>query len=659
LIAPSSWLHDGVIKKQKASLMVTKETATMATSEAISIPEPPNVFIYNKDTKDAIPRNVTHVRVDPSVKEIHDTAFQYYPSLVEVEFSEGLEVIGRDAFSDCTELKSINKLPSTLKEVGDGAFNNCESLDFIDFPEGLQVIGEDAFRCCRALKRIKIPSAHLVIRESAFSECYGLVSVELPEGLQVIGKAWFYACMILTTVNVPSSVIEIQDSAFSDCTSLASLALPKGLQYIGKQSFAGCESLSSLHIPFTVYTMGARVFWGCTRLEYIHIPSSDESIGASAFDGCEQHVHLQRNLHTIKEGTFYGCDLLTHVRLPSSVKKVECAAFAHCPRLISLELPEGMEIIDLRVRERVRYDPEDRADEGGPEFRNYGCPSLMNVVIPSEQHFAQLNDDDDEFMKGFKLGTAASNFDDLVGKLQHRFDTLPVHRLCYYQSYYPLTEAMENLQQNMDADPSAGTKVDSFGMTPFHILALSQTPNLSLFQALLAVYQVDIIRTRDKFGSTPIDYLFLNYTHEATTAIQSLFPTILVNHFHWLGLVRWQSEHILTLMNEALAVGGSSRTRAVGLLLFKLATYERLESMSLLELALWKGKVDGCKAAIVNDRGRDKERSPKRPRFDKSRVAHVDRQSCRINSGAEVVISNVLPFLDEFCLHDYYSEDSC
>jgi hypothetical protein len=102
----------------------------------------------------------------------------------------------------------------------------------------------------------------------------------------------------------------------------------------------------------------------------------------------------------------------------------------HCERtrLISLELPERLEIIDLRVR----VDPD---DEDEPELRNYGCPSLMNFVIPSEQHFAQLlDDDDDEFMKAFKLGTAARNFDDLVGKLQHRFDALPVHRLCYYQS---------------------------------------------------------------------------------------------------------------------------------------------------------------------------------------------------------------------------------
>jgi hypothetical protein len=67
------------------------------TSEA-SIAEPPNVFIYNKDTKDDIPDNVTHVKVDPSVKEIHAWAFQDCLSFVEIEFSEGLQVIGHGAF---------------------------------------------------------------------------------------------------------------------------------------------------------------------------------------------------------------------------------------------------------------------------------------------------------------------------------------------------------------------------------------------------------------------------------------------------------------------------------------------------------------------------------------------------------------------------------
>jgi hypothetical protein len=671
------------------------ETATM-TSEA-SIPEPPNVFIYNEDTKDDIPNNVTHVKVDPSVKEIHDYAFEQCFSLVEVEFSEGLEVIGIKAFYNCRNLKHMNRLPSTLKEIHNEAFWECASLDSIKFPEGLQVIGEAAFAECGELKRIKILSAHVEINIYAFASCTCLVSVELPEGLQVIGKYWFFECTSLTTVNVPSSVIEIQDGAFVECTSLASLALPEGLQSIGARSFSKCKSLAILHVPSTVCKMGYSVFWyctglrsitlpdaleiigdemffGCTSLTHIEIPPKVTKIGVKAFQHCEglkhlripsgvveigasafaccrqlMSVHLLGNLRTIEEETFRACDSLTHVRIPSSVTRIERAAFANCTRLMSWELPEGLETIHVDV-EFDPYDPEDI-----PNISD--CLSLVNLVVPSEQRFQQVDVFyDDQFMEGLKLRHVASSFTDLVSKLQHRFDDLPVHRLCYYQSYYPLMEAMENLRQSMDADPAAGNKVDAFGMTPFHILALSQTPNLSLFQALMKVYKVDTIRTKDKFGSNPIDYLCMNHIAASATVIQSLLPTIVAERVRWLGLVRWKSD-MVDAMDEALAVEWASRRSAIRLLYFKLATYERLESVSLLELALWQVKINSCKAAYDTDHERSEDCRSKRPRLDRSHLDGVDRQSCRINSGADVVIYNVLPFLNNVCREDYIAPE--
>jgi hypothetical protein len=315
---------------------------------------------------------------------------------------------------------------------------------------------------------------------------------------------------------------------------------------------------------------------------------------------------------------------------------------------MSLELPEGLETFHVDVE----FDPE-MPDETSSI---YCCKSLVNLAIPSEQDFEQPYDVR-LFMNGLKLRHVASNFTDLVSKLQHRFDDLPVHRLCYYQSYHLLTETMDNLRQSMDADPAAGNKVDAFWMTPFHILALSQTPNISLFQALMKVYKVDIIRTRDRFGSTPIDYLCMNHGPGSATVIQSLLQTIFAERVRWLGLTRWKSD-MLVAMDEALATEWESRRSAIGMFYFKLASYERLESVSLLELALWKIKIERCKAAYETDHQQDKASSPKSPRLDKSHLDGVDQQSCRINSGADIVISNVLSFLDKVCREDYYAGDS-
>jgi hypothetical protein len=654
-----------------------------------SIPKPHNVFVYSKGTRNAsIPNSVTRVKVDSSAREIQKKAFRVRRLLVAVEFSEGLERIGSSAFRKCKSLKYINKLPSTLKEIDNNAFLSCYSLGSVEFPERLQEIGSCAFLYCQNLKRIKIRSTRIVIKLKAFSCCYGLISVELPEGLRVIRYGCFEECASLTSVNVPSSVVEIEKSAFAKCESLTSLDLPEGLQSIGVSSFRECKSLESLRIPSTVCKIGKcafykceglrsitlperlgiiedHMFYRCTSLSHIEIPptvtkigrntfelcvtlkhllvpSSVVGIGYRAFGSCTQlgSVHLLGNLHTIEPATFHGCSSLTHVRVPTSVARIESDAFVHCTRLISLEFPEGLKTFHLQHSEL-------------PELPNiYGCESLVNLVVPSEQEHTEQILRDAGFMDDLKLRHVASSLADLVRKLQHRFDDLSVHRLCYYQSYYPLTEAMENLQEAMDADPSAGTKVDAFGMTPFHILALSQTPNLHLFQELLKVYKVDIICTKDKFGSNPIDYLCLNHAPEATTVIQSLVQTIFAQRLQWLGLARWKSD-MLAAMDEALAAAWSSRRREIGLLDFKLATYERLESMSSLELALWKVKIDGCKAANDTDHKHGEESILKRPRLDKFNIDGVDRQNSRINSGADVVIPNVLPFLDTVCRENY------
>jgi hypothetical protein len=542
------------------------ETATMTSDESDS-EESDDVFIYNKSTKNEIPVYVTHVKVDPSVKEIHDYAFENCHSLVEVEFSEGLQVIGLMAFYKCQDLKLINKLPSTLKEIGDLAFKGCESLVEVEFSEGLEVIGAEAFSDCQDLKHIKkLPSTLKEIHGYAFAGCESLVEVEFPERLQVIGERALKGCSELKRIKIASAHVVIERAAFSYCISLTSVDLPEGLQAIGEEWFLECFSL-------------------------------------------------------------------THVRIPSSVTRIERGAFAKCIWLVSLELPEGLEMIDL-----------DLVDDYDTCRNISGCQSLVNLVIPSEQHVDQI-EDDAEFMEYLKLGVV-TNFDDLVRKLQHRFDALPVHRLCYYQSYYPLTESLENLRQAMDADPSACTKVDSFGMTPFHILALAQTPILALFQELLKVNKVGIIHIRDKFGSTPLVYLSLNITRDSLRVIESLLQTIFVQRLRWLGLARWKAD-ISTTMDEALVAEDWSREEEIRLLYSKLATYERLESLSLLELALWRVKIDERKPVQNKENQLDEEGSSKRRRLDKSQLDGVDRQCCRINSGADVVISNVLPFLDE------------
>ena len=65
----------------------------------------------------------------------------------EIEFNEGLEEIGDDAFSDCPNLGRYKnmKMPQSLRKIGDRAFANCYNMAPLILNEGLEEIGDFAF----------------------------------------------------------------------------------------------------------------------------------------------------------------------------------------------------------------------------------------------------------------------------------------------------------------------------------------------------------------------------------------------------------------------------------------------------------------------------------------------------------------------------------
>ena len=64
--------------------------------------------------------------------------------VISVRFTEGLQKIGDDAFSECSLLKSIT-IPSSVTEIDADAFSRCSNLREVALNEGLQKIGKWAF----------------------------------------------------------------------------------------------------------------------------------------------------------------------------------------------------------------------------------------------------------------------------------------------------------------------------------------------------------------------------------------------------------------------------------------------------------------------------------------------------------------------------------
>eukprot|EP00980_Cylindrotheca_fusiformis_P003547 scaffold791_cov115-Cylindrotheca_fusiformis.AAC.5 len=588
----------------------------------------PEVFVYTSETKDAdIPKEtLTHLRVDSSVTEIPANAFQGCESLVQVQLPETLTSIGKSTFNCCLSLERVQFISNTNHETS--SVNQSSEDGTIVFPDKatqLQV-DESAFSLCHGLRKIIVCSVSTKLSRSSFSCCEGLISVQLPQGLRILQPRLFQQCHSLVSVQIPSSVIIIDEFCFLGCESLVSFDLPPGLQQIGVAGFYGCHSIETLDIPSTVNIIGKNAFSACISLKYLKLPEALETVEEILFYGCRslEYIEIPTAVKAIGEMAFRFCSSLSHIRIPPSVKFIAQCAFTDCPDLISIELPEA-----------VTFGDDNRTSG----FSIKECSSLVNVALPSltgdllalprmdgNMYFGQAS-----LLRGLKFDSVVDGLEDLDYKLKHRFDNYPLHKLCYYQSYCSTDEAMAKLQSLMDDDPLAATcESDDFGMTPLHILSLSQNPNLKMLIAVINAGHPDhIVRDWDSFGSNPMDYLCLNKMPNSKTMIQSLLQATLVKRLDWLGLERWKSD-LLQAAGDALEVDWSSRRKEIGAVYFKLANYERKEILSLMELFLWKLKIHevGTKES-------------------------ADRLWCRINSGASIVVDNVLPFLDDIDMEDY------
>ena len=107
-----------------------------------------------------------------------------------------------------------------ITAVGDMALMGC-SLQEIELSETIDSIGKQAFENCGDLESVVLPNCITVLPEACFSFCMSLSEVILPQHLKSIGKDAFSGCA-MSTVTIPAEVTSIAKGAF-DCDDLESV----------------------------------------------------------------------------------------------------------------------------------------------------------------------------------------------------------------------------------------------------------------------------------------------------------------------------------------------------------------------------------------------------------------------------------------------------
>lgn len=324
------------------------------------------------------------------LKTIEGNAFQKCVKLENIALPATLETIDREAFCDCSALKTITfetyaetnqeagtvQGKSSLRSIGTQAFENTGLTSFT-FPETIEVLntgalGAELFKGCRKLKTIELSSTVADIFK-VFDLCGSITEVKLPtddsgnqlgyfkadgsviyskdgteityilgdvpetfeikEGVTTLKSGVFAGKATLKKVIIPVSVTVVEEKAFYDCLGLETVQFAENsaLDTIGASAFRNCISLKSISIPSKVTTLNPYTFYNCKSLVKAVLPENLTRIGYYVSGGTEK-------LSSSGGYVFAHCENLAEINIPESVKWIQNYSFLNCKSLRTIDL---------------------------------------------------------------------------------------------------------------------------------------------------------------------------------------------------------------------------------------------------------------------------------------------------------------------------------
>ncbi len=261
-------------------------------------------------------KTLKQIIIPESVEKIDWCVFEK-TGLTQIHISSGVRSIGRDAFSDCVDLKEVT-FSEGIEGLEGTAFGNCTNLTSISFPASLNRIGGNTFLGCVNLEEIsvspqsetyKVDGNCLIRKEDDCLVLCGRKVNAIPDYVKKIGSYVFFGRK-LTKIELPSGLTEIGNYAFYN-NRFTQITLPDGVEKIGSYAFYN-NDFSQITLPENLKEIGSYAFKFCEKLKSIAIPSSVESIGLSAFEECHAlSVILPGTVKTIGANAFDAASIYT------------------------------------------------------------------------------------------------------------------------------------------------------------------------------------------------------------------------------------------------------------------------------------------------------------------------------------------------------------
>lgn len=288
--------------------------------------------LYN-DTK------INSLSLPSSIERVKSGAFWKASNLKNVTFSDKgkrLKTIGMYTFADCSSLESIDLSNSSITEIPKNAFSNCTSLKTVKLPPTVTKIADDAFANCKKLEEIQGLSNCKIseIGKDAFAGCYNLKIFDISSAtITALPDSLCSNMYAVTTVCLPKTLSKVGTSALEGCKKLEEITGLSNcnLTEIGANAFASCSALKGVDLSKSSFTaLPASTFARDTALTSVKLPDSLTEIGEKAFVGCgamEKIDFSNTKLTTIGKNAMAEMNALMYINLPDTVKNVGQSAF--------------------------------------------------------------------------------------------------------------------------------------------------------------------------------------------------------------------------------------------------------------------------------------------------------------------------------------------
>lgn len=357
------------------------------------------------DSAFSLCKNLTEIKLPPSITKIMGRAFENCSELTEIEIPASVTQIAAYAFRKCTNLVSIEFAESSTVDLGAYAFNGCSSLKTIEIP-AITELRNELLYSCSSVTSVTVPASVTTIGTCVFANCEKLTEIIVEEQNQnfvsVDGVLYnkdrttlicYPAGKKDTAFTIPSTVTCIEKYAFEGCKYLSTLVIPSTVTEISTHILFNCSALTSVTVPSTITSIKTGWFWGCSSLASFTIPTTVTSIEYAAFENCSSLTSIQipSSVLNIDRYAFYGCSNITSIEIPASVEIIGEHTFVNCPKLAEFVVDDSNQyfvsedgVLFNKDKTCLIYYP------GGKNNTSYTIPSTVTTIRKSA--FAEMNE---------------------------------------------------------------------------------------------------------------------------------------------------------------------------------------------------------------------------------------------------------------------------